>query len=143
MFLIKTRITTFKSSRDLKYIKTSEWAFQNWRKVNIYSKIMITEITFCLCFPLKTDKLVQIYSSLACKKKLSYNPVFLTKPVTHFIIRGWVSDIYPGIKRDKTMADEWLYLSNNEKQNYLICRLQLVVETLGQLKRQSNYNRSP
>ncbi len=36
----------------------------------------------------------------------------------------------PGILRDKTMADEMMYIFYDYTQNYPICRLQLVVETL-------------
>ena len=36
-------------------------------------------------------------------------------------------------KRDKTMADKLMYKPNDDTQNYLFCRLQLVVETFGHL----------
>ena len=38
--------------------------------------------------------------------------------------------IYRDLK-DKTMADKLMYISNNDKQNYPLCRLKLVVEKLG------------
>ena len=37
--------------------------------------------------------------------------------------------IYPRIYRNKTMADKLIYIRNDDKQNYIFCRLQLVVET--------------
>ena len=33
----------------------------------------------------------------------------------------------PGIYRDKTIADELLYIHNDDTHNYLFCRLQLGV----------------
>ena len=36
--------------------------------------------------------------------------------------------IYPRIYRDKTI-DKLINILNNDKQNYIFCRLQLVVET--------------
>ena len=33
-----------------------------------------------------------------------------------------------GIKRDKTMADKSMYIPNDDTQNYLFWRLQLMVE---------------
>ena len=35
---------------------------------------------------------------------------------------------YPGIPRDKTMADKLKNIPNYDTQNYLFCRLQLVVK---------------
>ena len=32
---------------------------------------------------------------------------------------------------DKTMTDKLMYIPNDNTQNYLFCRLQLVVETFG------------
>ena len=34
-----------------------------------------------------------------------------------------------GIKRDKTIADKFMYIPNDDTQNYPFCRLQIVVET--------------
>ena len=34
---------------------------------------------------------------------------------------------------DKTMADKSIYIANDDAQNYLFCRLKLVVETFGHL----------
>ena len=36
-----------------------------------------------------------------------------------------------GVKRDKTMADKLMYISNDDTQNYPFSRLQLVVEMFG------------
>ena len=38
---------------------------------------------------------------------------------------------FSGIYRDKTMADELMYIPNDDTQNYPICRLLLMVETFG------------
>ena len=35
-----------------------------------------------------------------------------------------------GILREKTMADKLIYIPNDDTQNYPLCRLQFVVETL-------------
>ena len=37
---------------------------------------------------------------------------------------------FPGILRGKTIDDKWIYISDDEKQDNPICRLQLLVETL-------------
>ena len=39
--------------------------------------------------------------------------------------------IYPGI--DKPMADRFIYISNNDGQNYPLCTLKLAVETFEHL----------
>ena len=36
----------------------------------------------------------------------------------------------PGIQRDKTIADEFINIPNNDAQHYPFCRLQLLVENL-------------
>ena len=36
-----------------------------------------------------------------------------------------------GILRDKTMDDEFIYIPNDDKQNYPSCRLKLIVEQFG------------
>ena len=41
--------------------------------------------------------------------------------------------IYVGIITDKTMADKLMYIPSDDTQNYPFCRLQLVVETFGNL----------
>ena len=40
--------------------------------------------------------------------------------------------------RDKTMANKLMYILNDDAQNYLFCRLLLVVEKLGQLYKPTN-----
>ena len=53
---------------------------------------------------------------------------------------------YSGILRDKAMADKFMYISNNDIQNYLFCRLQLLVETFGHSTlstNESKFNKSP
>ena len=44
-----------------------------------------------------------------------------------------VSCYKSGILRDKTMADTFLYIPNDDIKNYHLCRLQLVVERFGHL----------
>ena len=41
--------------------------------------------------------------------------------------------IYPRIYRNKTMADELINIPNDDKHNYIFCRLQLVIETFASL----------
>ena len=51
---------------------------------------------------------------------------------THlFITKGRF--IKSGIVRDKTMTDKLMHIPNKGTQNYLVCRLQLVVETFRHL----------
>ena len=38
---------------------------------------------------------------------------------------------YPGIHKDKTKADKLMFILNDDTQNYLFSRLQLLVETFG------------
>ena len=47
--------------------------------------------------------------------------------------RGYGFEYQPksGILRDKTVAEKLMYIPNDDTQNYLFCRLQIVVETLG------------
>ena len=43
--------------------------------------------------------------------------------------------------QDKIMTDKFMYIPNNDKQNYPFCRLKLVVETLyNQLNEPNNQN---
>ena len=46
-------------------------------------------------------------------------------------IKDKILDPYPEIKRDKTMADKFIYIPNDDKQIHTFVRLQLVVETFG------------
>ena len=44
------------------------------------------------------------------------------------------------------MTDKFVYIPNDDTQNYPLCRLQLVVETFGhssKLTNQSKFNKSP
>ena len=45
----------------------------------------------------------------------------------------------PGIKKDKTMADKFIYIPNDDTQNYPFCTLKLVFETFDLIK-QANQN---
>ena len=40
---------------------------------------------------------------------------------------------FSGIQSDKTIADKFVYLPNEDTQNLPFCRLQLEVETIGQI----------
>ena len=40
---------------------------------------------------------------------------------------------FQGIQRDKTIANKLMYIPNEDTQNYLLCRLKLVVETFEHL----------
>ena len=42
------------------------------------------------------------------------------------------------VLRDKTIDDKLMYISNNDKQNYLFCRLQSLVETFGHYLSRNN-----
>ena len=53
-----------------------------------------------------------------------------------------------GIYRDKIMADKLMYIPKDDTQNYIFCRLQLVVETFGYStswtnQSKSKFNKSP
>ncbi len=41
-----------------------------------------------------------------------------------------IVQVFPGIYRDKTMADNLMYIPKDNTQNYPFCRLKLVVKTL-------------
>ena len=65
-------------------------------------------------------------------RKIIYLPVYLKIYV-----------VITGILMDKTMADKLIYTPNvnSNTQNYLFCRLKLVVETFDtQLKKSTNQN---
>ena len=40
-----------------------------------------------------------------------------------------IANFFSGIERDKTMADDLMYIPNDGTQNYPFCRLQLLVES--------------
>ena len=75
------------------------------------------------------------------KKKV----IVITFETTTSVLRS-TDAFQPGIYRDKTIADKLMYIPNNDTQNYLFFRLQLVVEKFGHLTyqtKQSKFNNSP
>ena len=67
--------------------------------------------------------LVHYLSKILSTINLSVNPTIISTSKTFiFLFRDL---------RDKTMADDLMYIPNDATQNYPFCRLQLVDETFG------------
>ena len=62
--------------------------------------------------------------------------------IINYSTNGINTILYPGISRDKIMADLLIYIPNDDSQNYPFFSLQLVVETFGHLTKRTDQSKS-